>query len=71
LILNPSTFVKMSLSIIRTPNIRLSFANIEVSSRGTAFMLPIPDAELELKGCEYWAVSFKDDFTYYLKRSSN
>ena len=61
----------MSLSTMRTPDIRLSLANIEVSLRGTAFMLPIPDTEPELEGRECWAVSFKDDFTYYLKRSGN
>jgi hypothetical protein len=61
----------MSLSMMRTPDMRLSLANMEVSPRGTAFMLPIPDAEPELEGCECWAVSFEDDFTYYLERSSN
>jgi hypothetical protein len=50
---------------------RLSLANMEVSPRGTAFMLPIPDAEPELEGRECWAVSFEDDFTYYLERSGN
>jgi hypothetical protein len=49
-ILNPPTFVKMSLSIIRTPIIRLSLTNIDISPRGTAFMLPIPNAEPELEG---------------------
>jgi hypothetical protein len=39
----------MSLSIIRTPNIRLSLANMDVSPRGTVFMLSIPDAEPELE----------------------
>ena len=50
LILNPSTFVKMSLSTMRTPNIRLSLTNINVSPCGTAFVLSIPDAEPELEG---------------------
>jgi hypothetical protein len=49
-ILNPPNFVKMSLSIMRTPNMRLSLANIDVSPRGTAFMLSIPNAEPELEG---------------------
>jgi hypothetical protein len=70
-ILNPPTFVKMSLSIMRTPNIRLSLANIDVSPRGTAFMLPIPDAKPELEGRQCWPVSFKDDYTYYLEYSGN
>jgi hypothetical protein len=42
----------MSLSTMRTPNMRLSLANIEVSPRGTAFMLSILDAKPELKDCE-------------------
>ena len=40
----------MSLFIIRTPNIRLSLTNINVSPCGTAFVLSIPDAEPELEG---------------------
>jgi hypothetical protein len=40
----------MSLSTMRTPDMRLSLANMEVSPRGTAFMLPIPNAEPELEG---------------------
>jgi len=43
----------MSLSTMRILDIRLSFANMEVSLRGTVFMLLIPDTEPELKGCEY------------------
>jgi hypothetical protein len=70
-ILNPPTFVKMSLSTIRTPNIRLSLTNIDVSPRGTAFMLPIPNTKPELEGRQCWPVSFKDDYIYYLKRSGN
>jgi hypothetical protein len=61
----------MSLSIIRTPNIRLSLININVSPYGTAFILPLFNIKLELKGRLYWLASFKDDYTYYLKRSSN
>jgi hypothetical protein len=40
----------MSLFIIRTPNIRLSLANINVSPYGTVFILLIPNAKPELKG---------------------
>jgi hypothetical protein len=40
----------MSLSTIRTPNIRLSFDHIENSPRGTRFLLPIPNTKPELKG---------------------
>ena len=61
----------MSLSTMRTPNIRLSLANMDISPYSTAFMLPLPNAELELEGRLYWPASFKDDYTYYLKRSSN
>jgi hypothetical protein len=35
--------------MMRNSDIRLSLANIEVSPRGTAFMLPIPNAEPELE----------------------
>jgi hypothetical protein len=42
----------MSLFIIRTPNIRLSLANIKVSPYGIAFMLPILDTKPELEGCK-------------------
>ena len=61
----------MSLSIIRTPDIRLSFVNINVSPYGMAFILPLSNAKPELKGHLYWPASFKDDYTYYLKCSSN
>ena len=61
----------MLLSIIRTLNIRLSLINIDVSPYGTAFILPLSNTKLELKGRLYWPASFKDDYTYYLKRSSN
>jgi hypothetical protein len=61
----------MSLSMMRTPDIRLSLTNMDVSPHGTAFMLPLPNAEPELEGRLYWPASFKDDYTYYLKRSGN
>jgi hypothetical protein len=61
----------MLLSIMRTPKGRLSLNNIENSPRGTRFLLPLPNTKPELEGCTYWPVSFKDDYTYYLKRSSN
>jgi hypothetical protein len=61
----------MSLSTIRTPDIRLSLDYIENSPRGTWFLLSIPDAEPELEGRQCWLVSYKDDYTYYLERSSN
>jgi hypothetical protein len=61
----------MSLSIMRTPKGRLSLNNIENSPRGTRFLLPLPNTKPELEGRAYWPVSFKDDYTYYLKRSSN
>ena len=61
----------MSLSTIRTPNIRLSFDHIENSPRGTRFLLPIPNTKPELEGRGCWPVNFKDDFTFYLKRSKN
>jgi hypothetical protein len=61
----------MSLSTIRTPNMRLSLNYIENSPRGTRFLLSIPNTKPELKGCGYWPVDFKDDFTFYLKCSKN
>jgi hypothetical protein len=61
----------MLLSIIRTPKGRLFLNNIENSPRGTQFLLPLPNTKPELEGYMYWPVSFKDDYTYYLKRSSN
>jgi hypothetical protein len=61
----------MSLSIIRTPKGRLSLNNIENSPQGTRFLLPLSNAKPELEGRACWLVSFKDDYTYYLKRSSN
>ena len=61
----------MLLSIIRTPKGRLSLNNIENSPRGTRFLLPLLNTKPELKDCIYWPVSFKDDYIYYLKRSSN
>jgi len=61
----------MLLSIIRTPNIRLSLNHIENSPYGTRFLLPLPNTKPELEGREYWPVSFKDNYTYYLKRSRN
>ena len=61
----------MSLSTMRTPNIRLSLANMDVSPHGMAFMLPLSDAEPELEGRLCWPASFKDDYTYYLERSGN
>jgi hypothetical protein len=61
----------MSLSMMRTPNMRLSLVNMDVSPYGTVFMLPLPDAEPELEGRLCWPASFKDDYTYYLKRSGN
>jgi hypothetical protein len=50
LILNPSTFIEMSLSTMRTPDMRLSLDYMENSPYGTRFLLPIPDAEPELEG---------------------
>jgi hypothetical protein len=50
---------------------RLSLTYIENSLRGTIFLLPISNIELELKGRQYWPASFKDDYTYYLERSNN
>jgi hypothetical protein len=41
----------MSLSTMRTPDIRLSLANMDVSPRGMVFMLPLPNTEPELEGC--------------------
>ena len=61
----------MSLSTMRTPDIRLSLINIDVSPRGTAFMLPLSNAEPELEGRSYWPASFEDDYTYYLERFNN
>ena len=61
----------MSLSIMRTPNIRLSLDYIKNSPYSTRFLLLIPNIKLELKGYYYWPVNYKDDYTYYLKRSSN
>ena len=61
----------MSLFTMRTPDIRLSLDYIENSPYGTRFLLPIPDAEPELEGRHCWPVSYKDDYTYYLKRSRN
>jgi hypothetical protein len=61
----------MSLSMMRTPDMRLSLVNMDVSPYGTVFMLPLPDAEPELEGRLCWPASFKDDYTYYLKRSGN
>ena len=61
----------MLLSIIRIPKWRLSLNNIENSPRGTRFLLPLSNTKPELKGCTCWLVSFKDNYTYYLKRSSN
>jgi hypothetical protein len=50
---------------------RLSLNYIENSPRGTRFLLSIPNTKPELKGCGYWPVDFKDDFTFYLKCSKN
>jgi hypothetical protein len=61
----------MSLSTMRTPERRLSLNHIENSPQGTRFLLPLPDAELELEGRVYWPVSFEDDYIYYLERSGN
>ena len=61
----------MLLSIMRTPNIRLSLNYIENSPYSTRFLLPIPNTKLELEGRQCWPVSYKDDYTYYLKRSGN
>jgi hypothetical protein len=36
--------------MMRTPDIRLSLAYIENSSRGTAFLLPLPNAKPEIEG---------------------
>jgi len=56
---------------MRTPDMRLSLNHIKNSPHGTRFLLPIPNAEPELEGRHYWPVSYKDNYTYYLKRSSN
>ena len=61
----------MSLSTMRTLNIRLSLNNIENSPRSTRFLLLIPNAKPELKGRQCWPVSYEDDYTYYLERSGN
>jgi hypothetical protein len=50
---------------------RLSLDHIENSLCGTRFLLPIPNAELELEGHYCWLVSYKDDYTYYLEYSGN
>jgi hypothetical protein len=61
----------MSLSTMRTPAIRLSLNYIENSPQGTRFLLLIPNTEPELEGRQCWPASFKDNYTYYLKYSSN
>jgi hypothetical protein len=61
----------MSLSTIRTLDMKLSLTYIENSLRNTAFLLPFLDTEPEIKGRQYWPVNFKDDYTYYLKHFSN
>ena len=61
----------MSLSTMRTLKERLSLDHIKNSLRGTRFLLPLLDIKLELEGRAYWPVSFKDDYTYNLKRSDN
>ena len=61
----------MLLSMIRTPNIRLSLDHIENSPHSTRFLLLIPDAKPELEGRQCWPVSYKDDYTYYLEYSGN
>jgi hypothetical protein len=61
----------MSLSTMRTLNIRLSLNNIENSPRSTRFLLLIPNAKPELKGRQCWPVNYKDNYTYYLERSGN
>ena len=57
--------------MMRTPNMRLSLDYIENSPYGTRFLLPIPNAKPELEGRQCWPVSYKDNYTYYLKYSSN
>jgi hypothetical protein len=61
----------MLLSMMRTPNMRLSLDYMENSPCGTQFLLPIPDAEPELEGRQCWPVSYKDDYIYYLECSGN
>ena len=61
----------MSLSTMRTPDMRLSLNHMENSPHSTRFLLPISNAEPELEGRQCWPVSYKDDYTYYLKRSGN
>ena len=61
----------MSLSTIRTPAIRLSLNHIENSPYNTRFLLFIPNIKPELKGHYYYLISYKDNYTYYLKCSSN
>jgi len=61
----------MSLSTMRTLDMRLSLDYIENSLRSTQFLLLIPDADPELKGRQCWPVSYEDDYTYYLERSGN
>jgi hypothetical protein len=56
---------------MRTLNIRLSLNYIENSPYGTRFLLSLLNIKPELKGCKYWPVSFKDNYTYYLERSGN
>ena len=61
----------MSLSTMRTLNIRLSFNYIKNSLYNTRFLLLIPNIKPGLKGRQYWPINFKDDFTFYFKRSEN
>ena len=61
----------MLLFTMRTPNIRLSLNHIENSPYSTRFLLLIPNTKPELEGRHCWPISYKDDYTYYLKRSSN
>ena len=61
----------MSLSTMRTLDMRLSLDYIENSLRSTQFLLLIPDADPELKGRQCWPVNYKDNYTYYLERSGN
>jgi len=70
-LLNLFIFIKMSLFIIRTLDIKLSFNYIKNSFYNTRFLLYIFNIKLELKGRYYWPISYKDDYTYYLKRSNN
>jgi hypothetical protein len=61
----------MSLSTMRTPDMRLSFDYMENSLRGTRFLLLILGTEPELEGRQCWPVDFEDDFTFYLERFGN